>query len=410
MTERRRAYFCFQGLLAAVLLLLFSYQKGSADWNIQFWLLASALTASLIYIRLASPAVLFGRYAATALFFGDAVLASLALRWTTSASDIYLIYLVVIFGTALARSLAQSLAVAFFTSFLYWLSAWTPACWFPHETQFWLKFIFLWISALILAVLAQDSQNSHEESKRLYERRIIQAEHLANLGQIAGEVAHRIKGPLTTIMVNAELLARDPALNRKNQKDLKEIVSEAEHCKEILRNLLDLGRIEEIHLIPLDLRESIEKAWQATRRAAKGLDIKWEARGLENPLWILGDESLLQEAVAAVLQNAVEAASPRGRISLTVKNHAGTIARAHLAGANWAIIIDDNGLGMDKENLEKIFRPFFTTKAPTGHGLGLSAALRILQKHGGFIAASSPGLGLGTRFTLGIPKAAPPKS
>ncbi|MHB2026565.1 MAG: sensor histidine kinase [Elusimicrobiota bacterium] len=405
MNERRTAYFCFQGLLTAVLLLLFAHHQELSGWNIKFWALAAALAASLAYIRLAPPQILFSGRPTMALFFGDALLASLTLRWANPASDLYLIYMVIIFGAALTRKLAQSLTIALLTSLLYFISAWTPARWIPMGTEFWLRFLFLWIAAVLLAILAQDSKSAQEEDGRLYEQRLVQAEHLATLGEIAGEVAHRIKGPLTTIMVNAEVLSHERARSPEELRELAEIREEALHCKDILRDLLNLGRIEEADFARIDLRKPILEAWAATQTQAKTLGLR-RTRALANkPLWIRGDEALLREAFSALLQNAAQAVRPGGRVRLSAANPPKKSIWPKKARQSdfLSVVIEDDGLGIEKKNLEKIFQPFFTTKAPQGSGLGLSAALRVMQKHGGSITALSAGPNLGARFIITLP-------
>ena len=107
-----------------------------------------------------------------------------------------------------------------------------------------------------------------------------------------------------------------------------------------------------------------------------------------------GDESLIQEALYALLQNAVEASSRNGTIRVT----------AETFGGRHRLSVADDGAGVARDDLERIFQPFFTTKKD-GSGLGLSAALRIAQKHGGTVEVDSAGAGRGATFTLVLPAA-----
>ena len=230
-------------------------------------------------------------------------------------------------------------------------------------------------------------------------------ERLAALGQVAGDVAHRIKGPLTTILVNTEVLTRKAGLAAEMQKQVDRIQEEAFRCKEIVKGLLDLGRIEEIAFSRMDLRKPIRSALESMEAVRKEAGVRLEVRGLERAADIRGDQSLIHEAVAAVLQNALEAArTTGGAVRLTLKD-SGRQAwwRRLVARPRYEIAIEDEGKGIAPENIEKVFQPFFTTKKD-GSGLGLSAALRILEKHGGTIEAQSEGLGLGSRFALSFPK------
>ncbi|MEK7859662.1 MAG: ATP-binding protein [Elusimicrobiota bacterium] len=404
--DRRGIYFAFQGLLMAVLLLLFLYQyRGIEGWVERFFFLTGVLGGSLVFLRLASIETLSLWYVQAGLFLGDAALASLTLHWAQPRSDLYLIYFLIIFGTALTRNLTQSLVVALVTSLLYLLSGWSPVRGFPHDTGFWLRVHFLWVTASLLAILSRDAQQAQAEQEEKYRERLVQIERLATLGQVAGEVAHRIKGPLTTILVNAEVLAHRFAKSKETVKELKEIQDEVGRCKEILKNLLDLGRIEEMDFSPVDLRDPLRFALRSLEPRLKKGGIRHEVSGVEEPLMVDGDQSLLQEAISAVLHNAVDAAAHGGRIKVSVRGDGHWLPwrSPQAAPASYVLTIEDDGKGILAKDLERVFQPFFTTKAD-GSGLGLSAALRILQKHKGTVEAQSGGLGLGTRILLTLPK------
>ncbi len=405
--QRRGTYFAFQGLLMAVLLLLFLYERRGIPgdvWALRFAVLFGIMGASLVFLRLAPQRTLERWYVQAALFLGDAALASLTLQWTEPDSSLYLIYFLIIFGTALTRSLAQSFAVAVVTSALYLFSAWHPVRGFPHETAFWLRVHFLWVTSSLLAILSRDAQAAQVEQEEQYRERLVQFERMATLGQVAGEVAHRIKGPLTTILVNAEVLSQRLAGQPQTLTELDQIRDEVGHCKEILKNLLDLGRIEEMDSEAFDLREPIDFALKAVEPRFKKHGLRVEVSGLEHSLPVRGDQSLLQEAMTALLHNAVEASRDGGRVRVAARAVNGALwGKAGGAKRSFAVDVEDHGRGIAAKDLERVFQPFFTTKGKEGTGLGLSAALRILQKHGGTIEAESRGHGRGARFTVTIP-------
>lgn len=406
--DKRATYFAFQGLLMAVLLLIFLYQyKDVEGWVERLLFLLLALTSSLLLIRLVNSRILVRWWFQAALFIGDAMLASLTLHWTEPRSDLYLIYFLIIFGTALTRNFVQSFIVAVVTTVLYMVSAWHPVHGFPHDTAFWLRVNFLLVSSSLLAILSRDTNSAQADQEQLYQERLVKMESLATLGQVAGEVAHRIKGPLTTIMVNSEVLAHRYQKSKDMLKELQEIQQEVGHCKEILKGLLDLGRIEEMDFSPVDLREPIRNALASVEPQARRFGIRVESSPMEEPLRVLGDQSLLQEAVSAVLQNALDATRWRGRVRLSVIEAVSRFrfTRPEPGAGSYLIVIEDDGKGIAPADLERIFRPFFTTKGREGSGLGLSAALRIMQKHNGTVEAYSDGPGRGARFTLSLPKA-----
>ncbi|MCM2304288.1 MAG: ATP-binding protein [Elusimicrobia bacterium] len=393
--KRRAVYFAFQGLLMSVILLLFLYQgQGHVGWVSRLWLLLGYLAGTLTLIRLVPDATLARGWFQAGLFLGDAVLATVILSWIQPRTELFLIYTLIVFGSALTRSAKQSLVVAVVTIALYFIHWWQPGAWIPQSPVFWLRFLFLVVSAAVLAILARDAQMAQDEDKRRYDERLIQVERLATLGRVAAEVAHRIKGPLTTIAVNAEVAAHRHGGDKETLKELTQIGEEVQRCKEILKNLLDLGRIEEMDVEALDLRVPVERALTLIAAQAADRRLRLESAGLDRAMRTRGDESLIQEALYALLQNAVEASSRNGSIRVT----------AVTFGGRHRLSVADDGAGVARVDLERIFQPFFTTKKD-GSGLGLSAALRIAQKHGGTVEVDSAGAGRGATFTLVLPAA-----
>jgi signal transduction histidine kinase len=389
--KRRAIYFAYQGLLMAVMLLLFLHQ-GPVHESWRFSLLLCFVVGSMVGLRVVPDAILTRPWFQAGLFLSDALLATVVLAWIQPSTELFLIYILIIYGSALTRNRRQSLIVAAVSIALHYVAWWRPDAWIPHNPVFWLRVIFLIVSATLLAILSHDTQDAQYEDKRRYDERLIQIERLAALGRLAAEVAHRIKGPLTTIAVNAEVAAHRHASNKKTLKELTQIGEAVQRCKEILKNLLDLGRIEEMDVQPLDLRVPIAQALKLIAPQVSERKLRLVLADLDASMKTMGDESLIQEALFALLQNAVEAARHGGHIQF----EAVTFGRRH------RLSVVDDGAGVAGGDLERIFAPFFTTKKG-GSGLGLSAALRIAQKHGGTIEADSPGLGHGARFTLVLP-------
>lgn len=388
---RRAVYFAFQGLFMAVLLLLVVFQAHPRMDRL--WPLAVILGGSLVALQLVSEPVL-SRWWFQALFFvGDALAATAALRWLAPTIDLFLLYLILMFGSALTRSARQRLAVAVVAVALYLVSGWRPASGFPNDPEFWLRAVFLAVSAALMTVLARDARQAQEEETRRFEDRLVQVGRLATLGRVAGEVAHRIKGPLTTIAVDAEVLAHRLSSDKAALKELAEIRDEVERCKTILKDLLDLGRIEEMDVAAIDLRDPVRAALKSHGTQARRRGVKLAAAGLGAPMKARGDAALLQEAVSALIQNALEAVREGGSVTVQGSTYSG-----------WhRIVVADDGAGISAADLERVFEPFFTTKKGEGSGLGLSAALRIAAKHGGTVEAESAGPGRGAWFTLVIP-------
>jgi len=391
---RRSVYFSFQGLLMAVLLLLALFEPKGHPSPASFWAMTAGLAASLVLLQVLPETVLARWWFQAALFLGDAAAATLVLMLTRTQVDLYLIYLLIVFGSALTRSPQQRFAVAGITIALYLISGWHGPSGWPTQPQFWLRALFLAVTSALMAVLSRDSREAQDEQRRRYEDRLVQVGRLATLGRVAGEVAHRIKGPLTTISVDAEVLAHRFARDASTLKELNEIRDEVERCKGILKDLLDLGRIEEMAVVKFDLRRVVRAAVASLETRARRRRVRVTSSGLGPARRARGDETLVQEAIAALLTNALEAVRDGGHVRV----------EAATVGGRHRVRISDDGAGISPDDLERIFEPFFTTKKD-GTGLGLSAALRIAAKHGGSVEADSPGLGRGASFTLTIPAA-----
>jgi len=404
MRERRQAYLAFQSLLTAILLLFFLFQRQEIDaWGWKFTLLSGASLGLLALLAGAPDRRLRELAAQSGLLFGDAFLTSLTLHWTQNPrSDLYLAYFIIILGAALTRKLAQCFIVAAVASMFYVLSVWTPGAALPHDSGFWLRLPLLWVIAFLAALLSQDAQQAQREIELVLHDQIFQREKLASLGHMAAEVAHRIKGPLTSILVTAEVMqAREKAL----ASELGEIRSEALRCRDILKNLLSIGRIEETSFQSMDLCEPIRSAINSARPHLAQRKIRLRLNGLLRPAHILGDRPLLHEAIFAVLQNAVDAMPGGGRLELRLRavDKRPLWSKPGEEFGFFDLAVADTGCGIDPKILHRIFDPFFTTKSG-GSGLGLPGAQRILHIHNGSIEASSEGPGKGARFLLSVPR------
>ncbi|TBR23368.1 hypothetical protein EPO15_06130 [bacterium] len=407
--DRRWTYFVFQGLLTVIILLFFFYHReGVSAWAAKFSTLSAAFILSLWGLRRVDSGRLTGLSVQGGIFVFDSVLASLALLWTQEPrSEIYLTYFLIIFGTALTRSLRQSFLIALVASAAYVTTSWDPGLGAVQESSFWLRLVYLWVMACFAAVLSLDARRETESRELSHQASLRAMEQLAALGRLSGEVAHGIKGPLTTILVNADILLQKHGRVPGVASELKQIQDEVGRCRTVLQNLLELGRIEEMDYDLFDLRDPVRSALEKMATRLKRRRVRVSKRGFEDPAPVIGDPSLLYEAVYEVLQNAEQAARTGGRVDVRLRSvskrawwdsDAGT-PRPHIE-----LTVADDGSGMDGATLARAFDPFFTTKRKEGSGLGLSSALRILHKHSGNLEASSEGSGRGSRFTFSLPR------
>lgn len=223
-----------------------------------------------------------------------------------------------------------------------------------------------------------------------------QSEKLASMGQVSAGIAHELNNPLGVISLYSSVLIDE--LDQKTEifEDIKIINEQAERCKNIVGGLLNFARKNKVNLKETNIVEFIEKSIKSFVKP-ENIELIFE-HDLQNPIVKIDAEQMLQ-AVTNIEKNAVEAMPNGGKLTILLSEK----------GENFIIKISDTGGGIAKENLEKIFTPFFTTKgANKGTGLGLPLVYGIVKMHKGKINVKSnndPQNGqTGTTFKISLPK------
>ncbi len=234
-----------------------------------------------------------------------------------------------------------------------------------------------------------------EEKER--EMRMIMTERLASLGQMASGIAHEINNPLESVMICAEMLlmrvAKDTYDHVQFEKYLKIIDEEVLRCRDITTNMLSFSRQTSISRSDIDLHLLLDKAVDLVGYQGRLKNVT-VTKNYGEKFLVNGNEGELRQVLLALLINALDAMENKGALTLET----GTAA-----GSAWVRIID-SGPGIDPENLQRIFNPFFSTKTEKGGtGLGLSIAHRIITNHGGSLTVASE-QGHGATFTISIPR------
>ncbi len=219
---------------------------------------------------------------------------------------------------------------------------------------------------------------------------------LTSLGQMAGGIAHEISNPINTILSLTTLIEQElPEHAEQSRRDLRSIREEGERAAETIRSMMNVSTNvggERVRFDAADwVRDSLALARKECRPCAVAPAIHVDlAQGLS----IEGDPALLQRALRNLVENAVQA-SPAG---------ACIEVRLTAAGGDALVEVLDRGPGLDIEQREHAFDPFYTTKAEgQGSGLGLSIALGIVQPHGGTLVLDNrPGGGTLARIVLPI--------
>jgi len=225
----------------------------------------------------------------------------------------------------------------------------------------------------------------------------------AALNQIVGLVAHEIRNPLGGIRGYVDLLAESMEENDPRRKMVNHIVESIVRLDEIVANFHFYTRPVEPHFVEMDLRSFLKDVLEffAQKAQIKSNSIRLVSNlsSEKGSLKVRIDPVLLEQAVLAVLDNAVKAMKNGGtlRVELQEEKFLGENSRE-----NVAIVITDSGEGMSKKVMEKLFTPFFTTRE-RGLGLGLSLAQNFISLHRGNIFVESE-KGIGSTVTIVLPK------
>jgi PAS domain S-box-containing protein len=239
--------------------------------------------------------------------------------------------------------------------------------------------------------------------RKLTEEELIQSEKMASLGQLAASVVHEVNNPLAGIMVYIKLFQKkyrnQKLQDEKTEEQLAKMENELDRTTRIIRNLLAFARQSEPSMSPLDINKIIDAALPLVENQINLENIILEKNlDAELPL-VQADFDKIQQVLINILLNAIQAMPEGGELTITTS----TVPAVRLVDSyKNAVRIDikDTGVGIAKENLKKLFTPFFTTKEKgVGVGLGLSVVHGIIGKHNGRIDVdSSPGAG--TTFTI----------
>jgi signal transduction histidine kinase len=227
------------------------------------------------------------------------------------------------------------------------------------------------------------------------------AEKLSFLGNVAARLAHEIKNPMTSIGTFIQMLPYKYKDEDYRGKFHKTVVEETNRVNNLISELMDLVKTKESNFALNDLHELIDKMVMLISAQSKAKKIRIDCKydpGI-GKVWL--DSEKIRQVVLNILSNAVDATPEEGRIEISTRhnNKEGKDERIE-------IFIKDNGEGIPRSNIDKIFEPYFTTKHKSslhsGTGLGLFVSHQNIQEHGGTIEVKSK-VNKGTTFILTLP-------
>lgn len=251
---------------------------------------------------------------------------------------------------------------------------------------------------------AQDRIIEEAETKLTLERDLRQSEKLATIGQLASGLAHEIGTPLNIISGRVELAKKKLDDKEGVQKNLDIVIQQTERITKIIQRLLGFVRKKKPEQRNLNITALLETTLDFLDHEIQKQKVK-VVRETEDPLpSVMGDPDQLQQVFLNIVLNAIQSMPEGGTLHLSASSK--WISKEGLEDGKRRYVevkVQDTGMGMEREVMDNIFNPFFTTKEKDkGTGLGLTVSQGIVQDHEGWIEVESE-IGKGSMFKIYLP-------
>jgi len=232
----------------------------------------------------------------------------------------------------------------------------------------------------------EENRNALQEAND----RIMRQNLLAEMGKVSLMIAHEVKNPLGIIKSSLDVLKKNPAIS-PDDTFVSYMEDEIKRLNRLMEDFLAFARPARPSFRPSDMNGLLLETVRRFELQKAGLPFEVRTHVPSEPCVGTVDPDLLARAIGNILGNALEANNDRGVVK---------VAATCLHGA-WRVTIEDEGRGIDPQNIDKIFEPFFTTRSK-GTGLGLAYASQVISTHRGTIRAAN-GRDGGARFEVEIP-------
>lgn len=221
-----------------------------------------------------------------------------------------------------------------------------------------------------------------------------QQEKMAAVGQLAAGIAHEIRNPLASISGSIQMMAAsESGLDEDNRKLMRIVLKEIDRLNGLISEFLDYVRPDTRVEDPVNMNAVIKEVLEMARFNKNLRNDVEQSVNLRAQMMVLGHFDKLKQAILNIVINAFQAMDKSATPALKVE----TFDREDMV----VVVIEDNGVGIDENNLMRIFEPFHTTK-PKGTGLGLAITHKILETHNARIFVESK-MGSGTKITIEFP-------
>lgn len=221
--------------------------------------------------------------------------------------------------------------------------------------------------------------------------RIIKAEKLEIVSQLASSISHEVRNPLTVVKGFLQLLAQNDLSEEKRKEFINYSLQEIDRANDIIGNYLTFAKPAPEKMILMDLKLELQKAINIIKPMANMNCIEIDTK--IDRYYLRGDPQLLQQGLLNITKNCIEAMPIDGILFIETKEKNNKIM----------IRITDNGKGMTKDQILRLGEPYFTTKGGEGTGLGMMAAIQIIEIMNGKLEVKSR-INEGTQFKIYFPK------
>lgn len=235
-------------------------------------------------------------------------------------------------------------------------------------------------------LVLQDVTEAHEREQTLQ-----RSQRLSAMGEMAAALAHRLRTPLSTALLYAAQLRGGPLPAAERERFAGKAVERLRHLERLIGDMLLFARGESESREPVAVDGLVREAEQTIAAQAQARAVRLQVRDASAGTILHASRRGLSGALLALLENALQACKAGGEVRL----------RAERRGASLVLAVRDSGAGVAPEARERLFEPFFTTRAE-GTGLGLAIVRGVAQAHGGTVAVRTPAGG-GTEFVLELP-------